>query len=142
MFNYTTNYYENSDNVSRDIIDLDFSFGIHPISGDIRKKVGVEAIKQSIRTLVLLNHYEKVFHPDIGCDVYNSVFELFEGNFTEELMKKYITKVITSYEPRVELNKIIINNQDDQNFLGITIIFTPIGEVQSSNVDIFLKILR
>ena len=83
MYDYTENYYKDEKNIAREIKDLDYVFGLHPISKDIRKKTNVEALKQSIKTLVLLNHYEKPFHPDIGCDVYKSLFEPFEGRFTE-----------------------------------------------------------
>lgn len=142
MYDYNENYYQNKDNVSREIFDLDLSFGMHPISGDIRKKTGVHAIKQSIRTLILLNHYEKPLHPDIGCDIYKSLFEPFEGEFTTTLMEDHIKYVINNYEPRADLKKIDIEVKEDQNFLGITIWFTPIGEINSVSVDIFLRITR
>lgn len=142
MYDWTENYYLNKNNTSREVSDLDIVFGLHPISKDIRKKYDVHAIKQSIKTLVLLNHYEKPFHPDIGCDVLKSMFEPFEGEFTKTMMEGHITKVIENYEPRAKLEKIKIEVQEDQNFLGITIWFTPIGSTDPVNVDIFLRILR
>jgi phage baseplate assembly protein W len=142
MHDWTENYYKNSNNTARDIKDLDYIFGIHPTSKDIRKKTDVMAIKQSIKTLVLLNHYEKPFHPDIGCDIYKSLFEPFEGKFTEEMITRHIHNVIDNYEPRAILEKIEIDVREDDNFFGITIWFTPIGEVDPVSVDIFLRILR
>jgi phage baseplate assembly protein W len=142
MYDWTENYYNDDKNVSRQINDLDYVFGLHPISRDIRKKTNIEALKQSIRTLVLINHYEKPFHPDIGCDVYKSLFEPFEGEFTENMMKKHIHNVIDNYEPRVTLDKIDITVKEDENFFGITIWFTPVDEVTPASVDIFLRILR
>lgn len=142
MYNFQENYYKNNDNVSREIIDVDFVFGLHPISKDIRKKKNVEAIKQSIKTLVLLNHYEKPFHPDIGCDIYKSMFEPFEGELTKNLMERYIHNVIDNYEPRAELKNIEIDVNEDDNSLGITIWFTPTGDVTPVSVDIFLRIMR
>jgi len=142
MYDYTENYYEIEDNVSRPMKDLDYIFGLHPISNDIRKKNDVQSIKQSVKTLVLLNHYEKPFHPDIGCDVYKSMFEPFEDSFTTSLMEGYIKNVINNYEPRVVLDKIDIDVQEENNFLGITIWFTPVGEVDSVSVEIFLNIIR
>ena len=117
-------------------------FGIHPVSKDIRKKTNVEAIKQAIKTLVLLNHYEKPFHPDIGCDVLKSMFEPFEGEFTDTMMRKHIHNVVENYEPRAVLEKIDIDVDEDQNALGITIWFTPINETVMDKIDIFLRILR
>ena len=142
MFDYTENYYTNEDNTARNIKDLDLTFGIHPISKDIRKKNDVEAIKQAIKILVLLNHYEKPFHPNIGCDVYKSLFEPFEGEFTENMMRKHIHNAIDNYEPRADLKKIDIDVKEEENFLGITIWFTPTNETELEKVDIFLRILR
>lgn len=142
MFDYTANYYNNEDNTARTVQDLDYIFGIHPISKDITKKNNVEAIKQSIKTLVLLNHYEKPFHPDIGCDIYKSMFEPFEEEFTDTMMRKHIHNVIDNYEPRAKLEKIDINVKEDSNSLGITIWFTPINETELTKIDIFLRILR
>lgn len=142
MYDYTANYYDNENNLSRTIKDLDLFFGVHPLSKDIRKKTNVDAIKQSVKTLVLLNHYEKPFHPDVGCDVYKSLFEPFEGAFTETMMRKYIENVINTYEPRADLEKIEFDTQEDNNFFGITIWFTPVGEITSVSVDVFLRIMR
>ncbi|RLA57801.1 MAG: hypothetical protein DRQ78_13000 [Epsilonproteobacteria bacterium] len=142
MHDWTENYYKNDDNLSRNIKDLDYVFGIHPISKDIRKKTDVQAIKQSIRTLVLLNHYEKPFHPDIGCDVLKSMFEPFEGKFTEDMMERHIRNVVDNYEPRAVIEKLAFDVQEDRNFFGITIWFTPVGEIEPASVDIFLRILR
>lgn len=141
MYDYTYNTYK-EENVSKTITDLDIVFGIHPLSKDIRKKTNIEAIKQSIKTLILLNHYEKPFHPDIGCDIYKSMFEMFEGNFTRTMMEGYIKKMINNYEPRAALEKIDINVDEDNNSLGITIWFTPESETEVVSVDIFLRILR
>lgn len=142
MYDHNENYYQIEDNVSREITDLEFSFELHPISKDIRKKNDIDAIKQSVKTLVLLNHYEKPFHPDIGCDIYKSMFEPFEGEFTEELMTNHIHNVIDNYEPRADLERVEINVEEDQNAIGITIWFTPLGYNDPVNVDIFLRILR
>ncbi len=141
MYDYTQGTYT-GENVVRPLTDLDFSFGIHPLSKDLRKKTNVEAIKQSIKCLVLLNHYEKPFHPDLGCDIYKSLFEMFEGNFTKTMMEGYIKKMIELYEPRASLKKIDIDVKEDQNYVGITIWFTPESETDVVSVDIFLRILR
>lgn len=142
MYDYHENYYNDEDNLSRPIKELDFVFGLHPLSKDIRKKTNIDAIKQSIKALVLMNHYEKPFHPDIGCDVFKSLFEPFEGAFTETMMRTYINHVIDAYEPRADIDRIVFDTREDSNFFGITIWFTPTGEVQSVSVDIFLRILR
>lgn len=142
MYDYNESYYNTTDNLSREIRDLDFIFGTHPLSADVRKKTNIDAIKQSIKALVLLNHYEKPFHPDIGCDIYKSLFEPFEEEFSEELMERYVKHVIDNYEPRAVFEKIDFNTREDYNSFELTVWFTPDGETDPVSVDIFLRILR
>ncbi len=50
--------------------------------------------------------------------------------------------MIDNYEPRVELDKVLVEVKEEYNSLGITIWFTPVNETESVYVDIFLKIVR
>ena len=58
-------------NISRqpDYSDLDLDFKINPITGDINKKKGADAIKRSIRNLIFTNYYERPFKMEIGSGV-------------------------------------------------------------------------
>lgn len=133
--------YINSNNV-RDYVDLDLSMIAHPISGDIPVVTGVEAIKRSIKNLVLLEHYEKPFHPDIGCDVYKTLFENIELPGTEEQLRESIENTIEQYEPRADLQKIDIEARPDDNGINVAIWFTPENSIEPVSVELFLKILR
>ena len=57
--------------------DFNTSLVAHPINKDISLKSDVEAIKQSIRNLVLTDKMERPFQPTIGCDVRKNLFENF-----------------------------------------------------------------
>ena len=59
----------NSDRNSRQYTDLDLFFGRKTSDSDVSKVTDVQAVKRSIRNLILLNHYEKPFHPEIGSGV-------------------------------------------------------------------------
>ena len=63
------------DRNSRQYTDLDLFFGRKTTSKDINKVTDVQAVKRSIRNLVLTNHYEKPFHPEIGSGVRGMLFE-------------------------------------------------------------------
>jgi len=142
MYDWTENYFTKEKNLARKIVDLNYIFQPHPISKDISVTKDVEAIRQSIKTLVLLNHYEKPFHPDIGCDIYRSLFELFEGRFTSDMVTENIYKIIRDYEPRADLQDVKIHMDKDNHSFYITIYFVPVGTVNTEKVDIFLQILR
>ena len=50
----------------RQYTDLDLFFGKKSVGSDISKVTDIQAVKRSIRNLVLLNAYEKPFHPEIA----------------------------------------------------------------------------
>ena len=56
--------------------DLDLFFGKNNTDKDINIIYDVQAVKRSIRNLVLLNQYEKPFHPEIFSGVRGMLFEL------------------------------------------------------------------
>jgi phage baseplate assembly protein W len=82
--------------------DLDMMFKAHPISGDIVKKYDENAVKQSIKNLVLTRPYESPFHPEISCQANNLLFEL-ASPITAEIIKTTIIQVISKFEPRVSI---------------------------------------
>ena len=68
--------------------DLDLNFIPHPVKKDVNKKVGVNAIMQSLTNLILLNHYEKPFHPEIGSNVRKMLFEPIDPVVAQILAKE------------------------------------------------------
>ncbi len=142
MYDWKHNPYNITDNLAREIRDLDFNFGKHPLSGDLRKKKNVEAIKQSIRTLVYLNHYEKPFHPDIGTDIYKSLFELMYDDAQYTILESDIKKMISEHEPRADIQHVKIVADNDNNALAMSVYFIPEGDTQTHNVDLFLRVQR
>ena len=46
--------------------DIDLNFNINPITGDLNRKKDSEAVKQALRTLLLLGLFEKPFNSDLN----------------------------------------------------------------------------
>ena len=86
--------------------DLDLDFEAHPVTGDISKLSNEEAVKRSIRNLVLLNHYEIFTHPEIASGVTQLLFENMETN-TARVIQRLITELIKNFEPRAELQDVV-----------------------------------
>ena len=111
------------------ITDLDFSFRAHPLSGNLVLKNGEDAIKQSVKNLVLLNMFEKPFSI-LGGNITNKLFEDFNYALVNEMTNNLIG-LLSFYEPRIEVlpsDVIIDRDKIDENTLNITIIYTIIGE--------------
>jgi len=101
------------------------SDGVVTVSGaksDIEKVTDITAVKRSIRNLVLTNHYEKPFHPEIGCGVRELLFELMTP-ITAHLLTRKVEDVITQYEPRAQLVGVKATPDLDRNAYELTIEF-------------------
>ena len=132
------------DNVTyqgRTFSDLDLNFLQHPATKDIRKKVGENSIKQSIKNLIMTNPLEKPFQPEIGCGVYNLLFEPMMPSTALEI-EESITDVINSYEPRVSLGAVRVTENSSMNGYDVYISFSIINSEQLVEVDFFLERMR
>ena len=75
MATYDAQQTNNSDRVVKEYVDLDLFFGRKSSNSDIQDLTNVKAVKRSIRNLILTNHFEKPFHPEIGSGVRDMLFE-------------------------------------------------------------------
>ena len=128
--------------------DLNLFFTKNPLTKDVSKVTDVQAIKRSVRNLVLTDRGERLFHPEIGGDVKGSLFENFTPIMEVEL-RSAIKNVIEIYEPRVVLEDVKVNdpsgNDLDNNRLRITIQFylDNVPEVlEEVEADVFLNRIR
>ena len=101
--------------------DIDLSFTVKP-SGEIYKKIDAGAVKQSIKNLLLTNHFEKPFLPLYGGNLRDLLFELATSSISEEITSN-ITRAIESYEPRAKIVDIRVDNRADYNSIGVTVEF-------------------
>jgi phage baseplate assembly protein W len=84
--------------------DLDFNFA-KSSTRDVARKFDNNAIKQSLRNVVLTNFYERPFRPSFGADLISRLFEQPSSGMVSEVNSD-IKKAITIYEPRVTLRKV------------------------------------
>lgn len=101
--------------------DIDLSFNIRT-TGDILKKTEAAAVKQSVRTLLLTNRFEKPFEPNFGCDLSDMLFELADGKTGGRIIEK-IKNSIEIYEPRAIVRSVQVALSDNQNALNIAMVF-------------------
>ena len=122
--------------------DLDLFFGKKQASKDINKVVDVQAVKRSVRNLVLLNHYEKPFHPEIGSGVRDMLFELMTP-ITAFILAKKIEDVIENFEPRAKLVGVRALPNLDRNEYEVTVEFYVVNTpTELVDLTIFLEVLR
>ena len=61
--------------------DIDFNFA-KAANGDVSRKFDSNAIKQSLRNLVLSNYYERPFRPSLGANLNDILFSNFSQGAT------------------------------------------------------------
>ena len=122
--------------------DLDLFFAKTQSSKDVRKVTDIAAVKRSVRNLVLLNHYEKPFHPEIGSGIRDMLFENM-SNMTAFILSKKIEDVIENFEPRVRLISVRADPNLDRNEYEVTIEFFVVNApTELVDLTVFLEVLR
>ena len=92
--------------------DLDLLFQKHPQTGDVVVRTDAEAVKRSVKNIILTNHYERPFKPGFGGSIRNLLFELNTDRKLRKVQQRLATLLYT-FEPRIERVKVILNNADN-----------------------------
>jgi len=121
--------------------DISFAFGIHPVKKDISKLTDEDAVKRSVVNLVLTKHFERPFHPEIGCDVTKMLFENISP-ITALNIQRSIEDVINNFEPRVRLQEVAVQADPDNNGYVASIYFYVVNVPNLVTVDMFLERIR
>ena len=102
--------------------DFSFIFNKHPSTLDLVSKTNEDAIKQSLKNLLLTKHYERPFHPELGCQIHSLLFENWDP-IIEKTMQQTIIDLVNKFEPRVRLVEVRINPKPDDNGVDVTVEF-------------------
>lgn len=121
--------------------DLDLSFAPLPGTGDVAKKYDVNAVKQSLRILLMTANGERPFRYSLGSPIYKMLFEQMDM-ITANILQTQISLLIKNYEPRCKLEEVIVNPNWDLNQYDVTLRFYVVGLPDPVTYSTFLKRLR
>ena len=122
--------------------DLDLFFSRKQGSDDVNKVTDIEAVKRSVRNLVLTNFYEKPFHPEIGSGIRDMLFENMSP-VTAVVLARKVEDVIENFEPRARLIGVRALPNLDRNEYEITIEFFVVNApTELVDMTVFLEVLR
>ena len=113
---------QNENMSSRVYKDLNLNFGVNPVTNDVTTVTDVNAVKRSVRNLLLTNHYDRPFHPEIGSNVTALLFENF-GPITGNQLARQIEEMIANFEPRARVESVECFPLPDTNTYDIRIYF-------------------
>ena len=127
MAQYDAEIKNNIDRNVKQYSDLDLFFGKKTSNSDVQDVTDVKAVKRSVRNLVLLNHYEKPFHPEIASGVRDMLFELMTP-ITAQILARKIEDVINNFEPRARLVGVRATPLLDRNTYEVSIEFYVVNQ--------------
>ena len=125
----------------RQYSDLDLSLTLHPDFHDIIPLLDIDAVKASVRNLILTNFNERPFQPKVGSNLRALLFEPADI-FTLIAIKDSIRNVLARYEPRVDQVTIQVDDNPDDDRYDITLGFRVITMNQSVNMSLYLVRIR
>ena len=121
--------------------DLDLFFN-KKSNKDVNKVTDIEAVKRSVRNLVLLNSYEKPFHPEIAGDVRALLFENMTP-LTSAVIARKVQDVIENFEPRARMTGVNATPNFDRNAYELSVYFYVVNApTELVEVDALLERLR
>jgi len=122
-------------------VDLDMDFGRNTNTNDVDRLFDEEAIKRSVRNLILTNRNERFFRPNISGGIRNLLFEPATP-VTATLIQQQIVDVIAENEPRVSLIDVTVKTSQGGNAFDVSIVFQVRNNEQPIRVIVALERLR
>lgn len=126
---------------TRTFSDLDLNFTAHPVTKDITLKYDENAVKNSVKNLILTKPFERKFHSDVGSRIRALMFEP-AGPMLDLLLKTEIANVINNYEPRVALDNIDVVSDVDANSVFVRITFRVVNTERPLSIELTLERTR
>lgn len=107
-----------------DIVYSDFlvNLNVHPGNLQLMTNKNEDAVIRSLKNLIFTDKYERLFQPNIGCNIRQLLFEPISPQ-TEFAIVNQIKETIKNQEPRAKLIDVIASAYPDENAYVVSISF-------------------
>lgn len=113
----------------------------HPIRSTVLRKTNVDAVKQSLRNLMLTDRGERLFQPNLGGNIRAMLFENITAQ-TFLTMQEHIKDVIAAHEPRADVIDVVIAQTSQEHEVQITIVFRVVNVQEPVTLELLLERVR
>ena len=128
--------------VSKPFKDISATFQTNPLNSDLIALNNSNAISRSIRNLILTVPGDKPFQPDLGSEVYDSLFDQLD-QITAASIQSQIENTIIRYEPRESLTSVDVKSNIPNNAFDVLITYEVIGvELPTQQINFALELTR
>jgi phage baseplate assembly protein W len=103
--------------------DFTVNLDVHPDTGDLFRITDVNAVKRSLKNIMLTNFYERPFQPKLATNLPAMLFENI-GADTLSILSDTVTYAINKYEPRVNILSLNATANNDADSVAINLVFT------------------
>jgi phage baseplate assembly protein W len=121
--------------------DIPTDLTVHPVKEDLVLLTNEQAVKRSIRNLLLTDPYERFFNPTLGSGIRSLLFENISQD-TEFILQEKIRETIINYEPRANLYSVGVKILEDDNSYAVNIIFSLVNSLTPVTLDLILRRVR
>ena len=120
--------------------DLDILFTTHPVSKDVTTKKDADAVKRSVRNILLTNDYERPFKPNFGANLRGKLFDL-QGIGAHKKIVDDIKEALYALEPRIR-NVQVKLGENNRNNVDVLVQYTIINGLGRDSVDFTVTRVR
>jgi phage baseplate assembly protein W len=113
----------------------------HPETDQLITLTNSEAVKRSVRNLILTQRGERFFQPNIGSNIQSILFEPM-SDYTSDVLKELIIEAIKNHEPRAINPDVIIRADEANNAYIVSILFYIINNATPIAVNVNLARVR
>ncbi len=122
--------------------DLSVTFKKHPVTDDLVTVKDNAAISQAIVNLLLTNKGERPFQPNLGAEIYKTLFEPLDYG-TAGIIRSAVIEVLEKYEPRIRISEINVTPDFDNNSYSVELTYIIRGrDDRPVSVQVFLERTR
>ena len=121
--------------------DIDLNFVPHPVSGDVVALKDSDAVKRSVRNILLTGEYERPFNPEFGGNLKQLLFEP-STPVTAVTIRTYIQDALRIYEPRVTIVDLQVSLDPDLLGYNVYLLFAIDNISQVDQITLFLERIR
>ena len=128
--------------ISQGFKDISMTFQSNPLTSDLIVLKNENAIARSVRNIIFTVPGEKMFNPDFGTNITDSLFELLD-EISGTVIKDRITYSLETYEQRISLIDVIVVPDFDNNGYDVEISYRIIGaDVDPQQISFILQPTR
>ncbi|MAE55508.1 MAG: hypothetical protein CMK23_05895 [Porticoccaceae bacterium] len=132
--------------------DVNVSFKPHPATGKLPVLKNADAVKRSVRNLILTNFGERPYEPLYGGNIRAMLFENTDDPLLQDQLRRQIETAINNYEPRAKVESVTVAGEDirdvkvgvrsDSNSLFVKIRFVIFNERFPVDLEVAIERVR